>query len=191
FESRLDLAKSFREKLAYVRFGLDHPWWVEDKDFDMEYHIRHIALPKPGDWRQLCIQVARLVSRPLDLSRPLWEVYVIEGLDNVADVPKGGFALLTKVHHAAIDGMSGMEMTNAIHDDSPAAESRQPDTSWRPEAIPSTAELLARATVNGATRPMHTTRAMGRALPQLGRLQRQIARRTLQPPPTTLPRARW
>ena len=77
---------------------------------------------QPGDWRQLCIQVARLVSRPLDLDRPLWELYVIEGLDNVEGVPPGSFALVTKVHHAAIDGMSGMEMTSAIHDDEPTAD---------------------------------------------------------------------
>ena len=82
--------------------------------------------PQPGDWRQLCIQVARLVSRPLDLDRPLWELYVIEGLDNVEGVPKGSFALVTKVHHAAIDGMSGMEMTSAIHDDAPTPSRHRP-----------------------------------------------------------------
>ena len=112
----MHLAKSFREKLAYVPFGLDHPWWVEDKDFDLEYHIRHIALPKPGDWRQLCIQTARLISRPLDMARPLWEVYVIEGLDNVEGVPPGSFALVSVGHHASMDGVSGMEMTTATHD---------------------------------------------------------------------------
>ena len=73
-------------------FDLDHPYWIEDPAFDLEFHVRHIALPKPGDWRQLCIQVARLISRPLDLDRPLWELYVIEGLDNVDRVPKGSFA---------------------------------------------------------------------------------------------------
>jgi hypothetical protein len=83
------LARAFRQKLARVAMNLDHPWWVEDSNFDLEYHVRHIALPKPGDWRQLCIQAARLHSRPLDLTKPLWEMYVIEGLDNVEGLLPG------------------------------------------------------------------------------------------------------
>jgi WS/DGAT/MGAT family acyltransferase len=174
-----------------VPLDLDHPYWIEDGDFDLEFHVRHIALPQPGDWRQLCIQVARLVSRPLDQDRPLWEFYVIEGLDNVEGVPKGSFCVLTKIHHAAIDGMSGVELTNAIHDDTPTAPPPERDTSWRPERKPSTAQLLLRAGVNNATRPMHASRVMGRAIPQLGRLQRQIRQRTITPPPSTIPRTRW
>src|SRR4029079_5181222 len=155
FVSRLHEARVFRQRLVRVPFDLDHPYWIEDPDFDLEFHVRHIALPAPGDWRQLCIQVARLISRPLDLDRPLWEMYVIEGLDNVEGVPKGSFAVITKVHHAAIDGMSGMEMTSAIHDDSPTAEVPAPDTTWRPESMPSTVALLGRAGLNNARRPMH------------------------------------
>ena len=118
-EPRLHLARAFRQKAVRVPGDLDHPWWVEDSDFDLEYHVRHIALPEPGDWRQFCIQVARLHSRPLDLSKPLWEMYVIEGLDDVEGVPKGAFAMVLKVHHAAIDGMSGVEMITAIHTQAP------------------------------------------------------------------------
>ena len=86
---RMPLVPSYREKLARVPLDLDHPYWVNDPDFDLEFHVRHIALPKPGDWRQLCIQAARLHARELDLDRPLWEFYVIEGLDNVEGVPPG------------------------------------------------------------------------------------------------------
>ena len=93
FESRLHLAPIFRRKLVQVPFDLDYPYWVETEDFDLEFHVRHIALPQPGDWRQLCIQVARLHARILDRSRPLWEAYVIEGLDNIEGLPKGSFAL--------------------------------------------------------------------------------------------------
>jgi WS/DGAT/MGAT family acyltransferase len=109
-ESRLHLARCFRQRLVYVPLDLDHPYWIEDPEFDLEFHIRHIALPHPGDWRQLCIQVARIHARPLDLSKPLWEMYVIEGLDSVEGVPKGSFAVFTKIHHAAIDGVSGAEL---------------------------------------------------------------------------------
>ena len=82
-ESRLDQLPVFREKVLRVPFDLDHPYWTADEAFDINYHVRHIALPKPGDWRQFCIQVSRLHARPLDLQRPLWGMYVIEGLDSL------------------------------------------------------------------------------------------------------------
>jgi diacylglycerol O-acyltransferase len=106
-EERLGLARSFTERLVHVPMGLDHPYWVSDPDFDLEYHVRHIVLPKPGDWRQLWIQVARLHPRPLDMDRPLWEFTVIEGLDNVEGVPAGSYAIVSKIHHSAIDGVWG------------------------------------------------------------------------------------
>ncbi len=190
-EGRLPAARVFRQRLVRVPFDLDHPYWIEDPDFDLEFHVRHIALPKPGDWRQLCIQVARLISRPLDLDRPLWELYVIEGLDNVDRVPKGSFALVSKIHHAAIDGMSGVELTNAIHDDTPDAAPPVLQDTWKPEEIPSTAQLLGRAGLNNAARPMHFARVMGRTVPQLGRLQDQVRKQNITPPPTTIPRTRF
>jgi hypothetical protein len=79
-ESRLSGLPIFRSKLQRVPLDLDLPYWVDDPNFDLEYHVRHIALPKPGDWRQFCIQASRIHSRPLDLNRPLWEIYVVEGL---------------------------------------------------------------------------------------------------------------
>ncbi len=86
FQTRLERSPLFTRKLMELPLNLDFPYWVEDPDFDLEFHVRHIALPKLGDWRQLCIQVARLHSRPLDRARPLWEAYVIEGLGSVDDV---------------------------------------------------------------------------------------------------------
>ena len=97
-EERLHLAKTFRQKLVDVPFNLDFPYWIEDKDFDLEFHMRHIRLPEPGDWRQLCIQVARLHSRPLDLSKPLWEFTVVEGLDAIDWLPKGSYAEIGRAH---------------------------------------------------------------------------------------------
>ena len=94
-ESRLHRSRIFRQKLCEVPFGLDDPYWIEDEHFDLEYHVRNIALPKPGDWRQFCIQVSRIHARALDFTRPLWEIYVIEGLDSLLDLPKDSVALLT------------------------------------------------------------------------------------------------
>ena len=115
FEARLDSLPLFRRRLVTVPLGLDRPYWIEDPDIDIEFHVRHIALPHPGDWRQLCIQVARIHSRPLDRSKPLWEAYVIEGLDNIPGLPSGSFALYLKIHHCAVDGEAGTELIRAIH----------------------------------------------------------------------------
>ncbi len=164
-ESRLDGAKSFRRKLRTVPLGLDHPYWVDDADFDIEFHIRHIALPKPGDWRQLMIQVARLHSRPLDLAKPLWEFTVIEGLDKIPNVPKGSYAIVSKIHHCAIDGASGVDIAEAIHSLDPAAEPKQPARAWAPGRNPGDIELIARANWNNLTKPLHAINVVRRMAP--------------------------
>ncbi|MET0323757.1 MAG: wax ester/triacylglycerol synthase family O-acyltransferase [Ilumatobacteraceae bacterium] len=169
-EPRLHLARAFRQKIVRVPADLDHPYWVEDSEFDLEYHVRHIALPKPGDWRQFCIQAARLHARPLDLSKPLWELYVIEGLDKVEGLPKGGFAFVLKVHHAAIDGKSGVEMISAIHSQSAeVVDPPPPATPWQPENDPSVLELYGRASLNALRTPARTARLVGRLVPGVGR----------------------
>ena len=119
FEARLDSTPVFRRRLVVPPLGVDRPYWVEDADVDVEFHVRHVALPHPGDWRQLCIQVARIHSRPLDRSKPLWEAYVIEGLDNLPGIPPGSFAFYIKFHHAAVDGEGGAVVLQAIHSFSP------------------------------------------------------------------------
>lgn len=115
-DERLDVSPVFRRKIVQVPFGLGYPYWVEDDLFDIDFHVRHFALPKPGDWRQFCILVSRIHARSVDLARAPWEMYVIEGLDNVEGIPKGSFAILTKSHHAAMDGTAAAELTWALHD---------------------------------------------------------------------------
>lgn len=115
FGDRIQKEKVFRRRLVVPPFNIDRPYWVEDGVIDVEYHVRHIALPAPGDWRQLMIQVARLHSRPLDRSKPLWEAYVIEGLDNIEGIAKGSFAFYIKLHHAAVDGEAGAQLVQKIH----------------------------------------------------------------------------
>jgi diacylglycerol O-acyltransferase len=153
FEARLDLAPVFRRRLVTVPLDLDRPYWIEDGDIDVEFHVRHIALPQPGDWRQLCIQVARLHSRPLDRSKPLWEVYVIEGLDNIQGLPAGSFALYIKFHHAAVDGEAGTELMKAIHSFSPdeAVDEIEKPPRFR-DREPSPIELGTRTLINTAQR---------------------------------------
>ena len=181
-EERLHLARTFREKIVNVPFNLDHPYWIEDREFDLEFHVRHIALPAPGDWRQLCIQAARIHSRPLDLSKPLWEFTVIEGLDGIEALPEGCYALIFKVHHACIDGVSGVDMTEAIHDLEPYPAPPPPNEStWRGEAVPSSFELMARASFNTALQPFRLAEVAARTIPALGRLRSGVAEKRFTP----------
>jgi diacylglycerol O-acyltransferase / wax synthase len=172
-ERRLHLARCFRQKLVTVPLDLDHPYWVEDENFDLEFHVRHIALPAPGDWRQLCTQVARLHSHPLDLTMPLWEMYLIEGLDRIDGIPKGSFAIVTKIHHAAIDGVSGSELVAAIHDLRPDIQPEPPEKAWVPDRTPSSVQLLAQAAGHNLKQPFRLARVLARSVPAWRRIDHE------------------
>lgn len=155
FEQRLKAMPQFRTRLAHVPGKIDRPYWVTDENFDVEFHLRHVALPKPGDWRQLWIQAARLHARSLDMTRPLWEAYIIEGLDNIEDVPPGSFAIYTKMHHSLVDGAGGEAFMTALHDLTPIAEPRVLDN--KPILVdrnPSAGELLVRSASNRIKQPI-------------------------------------
>lgn len=180
FESRLQLSAMVRQKMVRVPFDLDYPYWVEDEDFDLEYHIRHIALPKPGDWRQLCIQSARIFARPLDLARPPWEFTVVEGLDNVPGFAPGSFAMVTKVHHAAIDGMSGIDLMEALYTLEPHTAPPNAPDEWKPEKVPSAGELLVRSWFNAIRNPARQLQASARAIPGLAKLAQSVANKDIE-----------
>ena len=141
-----------RRKVVQVPFELDRPYWVEDADFDLDFHVRHIGLAPPGAADQLAEQVARIVGRKMDRSRPLWEAYVIEGL---AD---GRWALLQKTHHATIDGASGVIMLRMFTDLEPDAVYGYEEQPWVGEQPPSNAEMLQRATKNLMLNPVRGMR---------------------------------
>jgi diacylglycerol O-acyltransferase / wax synthase len=182
--SRLPLARILRRKVVHVPLDLDYPYWVEDEDFDLEFHVRNIALPPPGSWRQLWVQAARLHSQPLDLTRPPWELYIIDGVEDAADLGPGSFGMMIKVHHSAIDGISGIELMNALHDLSPGGRASV-DDSWRSEPDPSAFTLLARAGANVASIPARAWQLMSNAMPKLPAMQSQTLRAGLAP---TLPK---
>jgi len=187
-ESRLDKLPNFREKILRVPLDLDYPYWIEDESFNIEYHVRHIALPKPGDWRQFCIQSSRIHARSLDLQRPLWEMYVIEGLDSFLDLPVGSFAVLLKIHHAAIDVAHGNEITSLLHDLSPVAALPSPVAPWFPETAPGNLQLLWRAGFNLATLPLRLAQPLGNSWTALKATATTFASEILgrpQPFPTT------
>ena len=154
--SRLHLAPSFRRKLVFPPLNLDDPYWVDDENFDLEFHVRHIALPKPGDWRQFCILISRLIAQRVDLSRPPWEIIVIEGLDNIEGLPAGSFAVLYKIHHACMDGISGAELMSVLQDLGPETNNRITAPDWHPKSAPGQYQLLYRAGKKLLSRPSHT-----------------------------------
>jgi WS/DGAT/MGAT family acyltransferase len=172
FEERLHLLEVYRRKLAEVPFGLDHPYWVDDPDLDLEFHLRELALPAPGGDEQLGEQVARIVARPLDRARPLWEIYVITGL---AD---GRVAVLTKLHHATIDGVSGAELLHVLLDSDPeGATVIPPSDPWQPERPPTLIELLARTVVAYWTKPQKAAQLQIRLIRTVARLSGNPAAR--------------
>ena len=142
----------FRRKLVEVPLGLDRPYWVDDAEFDLDFHVRHIGLAPPGAADQLAEQVARIVGRKMDRSRPLWEAYVIEGL---AD---GRWALLRKTHHATIDGAAGVIAMLMFADDGPDGEWHFTEQPWTGEQPPSQGELLNKAIGNLIMNPVRGTR---------------------------------
>ena len=114
--SRIHMTPKLRKRLVYVPFSIDYPYWVDDANFDIDMHIQHIALPKPGDWAALRKVSSQIFSEPLDQSRPLWSITFVEGLDNVPQVPKGSIAIVTKIHHVAVDGVGGAGLLGLIFD---------------------------------------------------------------------------
>ena len=162
-ERRLSASPLFRQRLQTVPLGLDHPYWVDDENFDLEYHVRHIALPKPGDWRQFCIQASRIHARALDLDRPLWEVYVIEGLDSFLDLPEGSFGLLLKTHLAAVGVQQLSELSALLLDDSALPTAAGPSAAWFADSAPGRLALVARGLLKSATAPLRLVRPLARA----------------------------
>ena len=191
-ESKLHLVPRYRQRLMRVPGDADHPYWVDDPDFDIEYHVRHMALPKPGDWRQLCIQTSRIYDRPLDMDRPLWVLYVIEGLDNVEGCPPGSFAVVTKTHHAMIDGVSGTAMATALHELESRTQIDVPEP-WAPEAQPTPMELLQRTFIKNITQPMNYWRYLAESAPATARMMTGLQDGSLKLPvaPGDVPRTRF
>lgn len=175
--SRLHLLPPFRRRLVEVPFQLHHPLWVEDPDFDLDYHMRRAALPAPGGEQELAEFAADVMSRPLDRTRPLWEMYVIEGVEN------GLIATVTKTHHAAIDGVSGNELTVNLLDLQPEPMQAEPDESWKPDRIPTDLELVAYAVNSLSRQPILAVKAARRTLEAAVTLRRRNRRPEITPPP--------
>jgi len=145
--SRLHLVPRYRQKLAFPPAGSGRPLWVDDTDFNLEYHVRQSALPAPGSEEQLFNLASRVFSQQLDRSKPLWELWVVEGLDT------GGFALISKTHHAMVDGISGVDIATVLFDLEPVPRDvEHSGEAWAPEREPGTVDLLAAGARDAARR---------------------------------------
>ena len=187
---RLHLVPRYRQKLAFPPAGSGRPLWVDDTDFNLEYHVRHTALPRPGSDEQLRNLVARIFSQRLDRSKPLWELWIVEG---IAD---GSWAMITKTHHALIDGISGVDLATVLFDVSPVPrEVEHPDRRWQPHREPASVDLLAgvarsmvrtglkvaEQVVSSVTRPTQTLEVAREAAEGVG----EVVWATLNPAPDT------
>jgi WS/DGAT/MGAT family acyltransferase len=177
-ESRLHLLPPFRWRLVEVPFGIHHPLWIEDPDFDIEYHIRRGALPSPGGARELAEFAADVISRPLDRTKPLWEMYVVEGLEG------GHVASITKTHHAAIDGVSGSELTvNLLDLQAEPVEVAPPEKPWEPDRIPTDLERWGYALTSLSRQPRRLVKAVRRTAESALQLRRLNQEPDVEPPP--------
>ncbi len=148
-QKRLHLVPTFRRKLAPIPFNFHHPVWVEDANFDLDYHVHRIGCPAPGSERELAEVVGDIASRPLDRTRPLWDMTIVEGLQN------GYVASISKMHHATIDGVSGSNLMVHLFDLEPTPAEQPAPEPWQPERMPNDIERLAFAAVSRARRPLN------------------------------------
>ncbi|MEA2123610.1 MAG: diacylglycerol O-acyltransferase / wax synthase [Solirubrobacteraceae bacterium] len=186
--SRLHLVPRYRQRVAKAPLETGLPLWIDDPTFNLGYHIRHTALPAPGDLPTLLTLAARVFSQRLDRSKPLWELYLVEGLDD------GGFALISKTHHALVDGVSGADLATVLFDLSQEGTEVPPGEPWVPQRVPTRAELIARG-VEGAARRVaglaatavndaHPREVLARAR-ELTAGVGEVARTALKAPPET------
>jgi diacylglycerol O-acyltransferase / wax synthase len=153
--SRLHLVPRYRQRLAFVPFNQGRPVWVDDPHFNIAFHVRHTALPGPGGETQLKRLAGRVFSQALDRSRPLWEIWLVEGLS------EDRFALLSKTHHALVDGVSGVDIATVLFDTSPdPMPVAPPDHEWVARPLPTGAQLLADALLERATVPAEIARGV-------------------------------
>jgi diacylglycerol O-acyltransferase / wax synthase len=166
--SRLHLVPRFRQKLAIPPVETGRPFWIDDPNFNLAYHVRHSALPSPGSEEQLRNITGRLFSQSLDRSKPLWELWLVQGLE------RNRFAIVSKTHHALVDGVAGVDIGTVLFDLKPVPEPIEPNRDWVPSPPPSSAELAARGLAEVAESPFKFTRRLIRAASHPERTTRRL-----------------
>jgi len=162
--SRIHMIPKLRKRLVYVPFGVDYPYWVDDPNFDIDLHLDYIALPKPGGWKELRRISSRIFSEPLDHNRPLWSFTFVEGLDELPQVPKGSVAVISKIHHVAIDGMAGAGMMSLIFDFTPDKKTIPDPKPFKPKPLPNELDIVLKSGVSFAKNPLKFPKLISKTL---------------------------
>jgi len=162
--SRIHMIPKLRKRLIFAPMSIDYPYWVDDPNFDINLHLNHVALPKPGSWKELRKTASHIFSEPLDQSRPLWSFTFVEGLDNVPQVPKGSVAIISKVHHVAIDGMAGAGILSLIFDFSPEKNPIPEPKPFKPAPIPNELSVVMKSAMSFASNPLKLPKIVTQAL---------------------------
>ncbi|MEM7051253.1 MAG: wax ester/triacylglycerol synthase family O-acyltransferase [Acidobacteriota bacterium] len=182
-ERRVLRVPILRQRLVQDPTGLGSPSWVDDEAFDLDHHLHHTSLAEPGGWAQLRSLMAHEIAQPLDRSRPLWEILFIDGLGDLPETPPGAVALISKMHHAAVDGVSGAEILGALFDLSPEPGPEPERPPWRPTNAPSDLELLLATGKRAIGKPLGLAKAVGRTVKGLAGSGALLALRRIKPPP--------
>jgi diacylglycerol O-acyltransferase / wax synthase len=152
--SRLHQFAKLRQRLVYVPFSIDYPYWVDDPNFDIDLHVKHIALPKPGSWKELRNTASDIFSEPLDQNRALWSITFVEGLDNIPQVPKGSVGIISKMHHVAVDGVGGAGLMSLFLDFTPDKREIPAPRPFNPKPLPNELSLIINSTLSFAKDPL-------------------------------------
>lgn len=192
-KSRLHTSAIFKRKLVRVPMDLDYPYWVDDNFFDLDYHLHRHTLESPGNWQQLTELMGVIHSRPLDMNRPLWEFHLVENINAVADVPRGSFAIIAKIHHCAVDGAATLKFFAGISDidanGTPAVDlSEQAAPAG---AAPSYTELFKRGLTNSIESPFKIAKSLLTAVPSaVPMIINQLSSKSAKEPSAAVPTTR-
>ncbi len=162
--SRLHLIPKLRQRLMYVPLSIDYPYWVDDPHFDIDLHLTHIALPKPGGWKELRDTASKIFSEPLDHSRALWSFIFVEGLDTIPQMPAGSVAIISKMHHVAIDGVAGAGLLSLLFDLTPDKKDIPAPKPFNPKPLPNELSLIVKSTLSFAEEPLKFPRILANTL---------------------------
>jgi diacylglycerol O-acyltransferase / wax synthase len=152
--SRIHQFKKLRQKLVYVPMSIDYPYWADDPNFDIDLHLKHIALPQEGSWKELRNTASQFFSEALDQNRPLWEMSFVEGLNNIPQVPAGSVAIISKMHHVAVDGVGGAGLLSLFLDFTPEKREISEPRPYNPEPIPNEISMMINSTLSFAKDPL-------------------------------------
>ena len=185
-KSRLKLSKVFRQRLVQVPLYLSFPYWVNDPAFDLDDHLLSVSLPEPGGMTELMQLAADTWGQVLNRERPLWDITFVSGVNGIAGISKGSFALITRVHHAAVDGKASTEMMTALLDVTPEVRTIDAEDLWEPEELPSNLDVITRSWSKAGQKALELAGFVGKAAVGTAQLQGERWLKKIEPPPRLL-----